>query len=92
MRPLKRGRKHHRQTRPGVASLRTPPRALAVWRRVCPGLMKKYPGGVLAVHVETGDWYAGGDSAVALLQALRKHPEGGIELLSIDEHYTCRMK
>lgn len=67
-------------------------RVMAIWRRVCPGLMKKYPGGVLAIHRPTGEWFAGRDSAQAAFRALRRHPEGNLYLLSIDEKPTCRMK
>ena len=67
-------------------------KVMAIWRRVCPGLMKKYPGGVLAVHRPTGEWYAGRDSAQAAFRALRHHPDGNLYLLCIDENPTCRMK
>lgn len=65
---------------------------MAIWRKVCPRLMKKYPGGVLAIHRPTGEWYAGRDSAQAANRALRDHPDGNLYLMKIAEHHYFRMR
>ncbi len=60
-------------------------KVMAIWRKVCPSLLKKYPGGVLAVHRCTGKWFAGRDLLQAMNRGLREHPEGGFELLMVGD-------
>ncbi|GEM_PF-5085671 len=67
-------------------------RVMAVWSKVCPGLRKKYPEGVLAIHRPTGEWFAGRDLNGVILRGLRRYPEGGFELLRIGESPLFKMR